>query len=57
MVKYKITPPAKIKEVITPTEFVTDYELMERVVHEKMMTYYVTILFICTIVLAIVVIL
>ena len=56
MAHYKSTPPPKIKEVITPTEFIDDLELVERVVYEKMMTAYVTILFISSIILTFVVI-
>jgi hypothetical protein len=54
--KYKIKAPPKIQEVITPEEFAVDLELVGRVVDEKMMRVYITILFICTVIMGIVVI-
>lgn len=53
---YRPTPPLKIKEIITPTNFIDDLDLVERVVNEKMLRAYVTILFICSLILTFVVI-
>ena len=56
MVQYKPQTPPRVKEIITPSEFLADADLVEMVVDEKMMRVYVQILFICSLLLSFVVI-
>lgn len=56
MAQYTFTAPPKIVEVVTPTEFVDDLELVEKIVYEKMLRVYVLILFISILIIGFVVI-
>jgi hypothetical protein len=57
MTQYKQKFPPPIKEIITPPDFAQDLDLQELIVAEKMKRDYVSVLFICSILLIIVVIL
>jgi len=56
MVQFRRTVPPPIKEIITPPEYLADYDMVERVINEKMMRSYVTILLIASLLLTILVI-
>jgi len=56
MAQFKTNPPPPIKEIITPPEYLADNEFVERVIEEKMMRSYVTVLLIASIILCLLVI-
>jgi len=46
--------PPNIKEILPPPEFALDEELAERVIDDKMIRDYVTIMFICSVLVGLV---
>lgn len=54
---YRYKYPPRIVEMIAPTEFVNDLDLQERIADSKMERDYVSVLFACSLLLIIVVIL
>ena len=43
--------PPDIKEIIAPPNFDIDLDMQERIIEDKMITSYVTVMFICSLVL------
>ena len=54
---YRYNYPPRIAEIIAPTPFVEDLDLQEKIVDDKMTRDYVVVMFICTLLLIIMVIL
>lgn len=55
MVKYKFRAPPRITEIIEPEEHIGEYELVAKIIDEKMIRIYVSILFISSVLLTFVV--
>ena len=53
---YRYNYPPRIAEIIAPTGFVDDLELQQKIVDDKMTRDYVSIMFVCTLLLIVVVI-
>jgi len=57
MPSFRMQSPPRVAEVMTPTPFLEDEDLQERVVNNKMLHDYTVVLLICTMLLIITVLL
>jgi len=57
MTQFHIKYPLPIKEIVTTTEFYQDEDLQEKIIDSKMTHDYVVLMFICSLLLIVVVLL